>query len=194
MLVTRVDVPAVLARFHRRHPKAHVSLHIGAGGELVDHVRAGDLGIAFLGIPETASPKGANSRELTRERLVAVAVAPDRPPAGEESVTLGRLAGETFIDLPARTAGRARSGLAFAAAGLTRRVAFEVAGADYLARLVGTGLGVALLPPSCTARLGSLAAVAGTDAPTRAEHLVRAPHPGPAAAAFLDLIDGGGEG
>ncbi|MER5354499.1 LysR family transcriptional regulator [Kitasatospora sp. NPDC002551] len=186
--VAAVDVPAVLREFHRRHPGARVSLGVGASDELAEQVRQGEIEVAFLGIPVTARPRGVSARELARERLVAV-VSPDHPLAGESPVDLRRLASEVFVDLPAKTAGRAQSDLAFAAAGLTREVAFEVTNADYLARLVGAGLGVALLPPSYVAGLSGMVTIEVTDAPSRAEYVIWGREsPRPAAAAFLALL------
>lgn len=93
------------------------------------------------------------------------------------------------MDLPAKTAGRAQSDLAFTAAGLTRHVAFEVTNADYLARLVGAGLGVALLPPTYVAGLAGTAAIEVTDSPARAEYVIWGREGlTPAAAAFLKLL------
>ncbi|MGW0363380.1 LysR family transcriptional regulator [Streptomyces sp. NPDC002990] len=186
--VAAVDIPAVLRDFHQRHPKARISLSVGASDELVEQVRQGDIEVAFLGIPVTSRPRGVMARELARERLVAV-VCPDHPLAGETSVDLRRLASEVFVDLPAKTAGRAQSDLAFTAAGLTREVAFEVTNADYLARLVGAGLGVALLPPGYVAGLAGMATIEVTDAPARAEYVIWGRESRtPAAAAFLELL------
>ncbi|MFF1273953.1 LysR family transcriptional regulator [Streptomyces marokkonensis] len=186
--VAAVDVPTVLREFHRRHPKARISLSVGASDELVERVRQGEIEVAFLGIPVTARPRGVMARELARERLVAV-VSPDHPLAGETSVDLRRLSSEVFVDLPAKTAGRAQSDLAFAAAGLTRDVAFEVTNADYLTRLVGAGLGVALLPPAYVEGLTGMATIEVTDAPARAEYVIWGREGRtPAAAAFLNLL------
>ncbi|MFD5641424.1 LysR substrate-binding domain-containing protein, partial [Streptomyces anulatus] len=186
--VAAVDLPSVLKDFHRRHPKARVSLSVGASEDLVEQVRKGEIEVAFLGIPVTARPRGVQARELARERLIAV-VSPAHPLAGESSVDLRRLASEVFVDLPAKTAGRAQSDLAFAAAGLTREVAFEVTNADYLARLVGAGLGVALLPPTYVAGLAGVTTIEVTDAPARVEYVVWGRESRtPAAAAFLQLL------
>ncbi|MFE1500682.1 LysR substrate-binding domain-containing protein, partial [Streptomyces albidoflavus] len=96
---------------------------------------------------------------------------------------------EVFVDLPAKTDGRAQSDLAFTAAGLTREVAFEVTNADYLARLVGAGLGLALLPPAYVAGMTGMDTIAVTDAPARAEFVVWGRESRtPAAAAFLELL------
>ncbi|MFD4337697.1 LysR family transcriptional regulator [Streptomyces anulatus] len=186
--VAAVDLPSVLKDFHRRHPKARVSLSVGASEDLVEQVRKGEIEVAFLGIPVTARPRGVHARELARERLIAV-VSPAHPLAGESSADLRRLASEVFVDLPAKTAGRAQSDLAFAAAGLTREVAFEVTNADYLARLVGAGLGVALLPPAYVAGLAGVTTIEVTDAPARVEYVVWGRESRtPAAAAFLELL------
>ncbi|MFG2323200.1 LysR family transcriptional regulator [Streptomyces sp. NPDC048568] len=186
--VAAVDLPNVLKDFHQRHPKARISLSVGASDELVERVRQGEIEVAFLGVPVTARPRGVMARELARERLVAV-VSPDHPLAGETSVDLRRLSSEVFVDLPAKTAGRAQSDLAFTAAGLTRHVAFEVTNADYLARLVGAGLGVALLPPTYVAGLAGMATIEVTDAPARAEYVIWGREGlTPAAAAFLKLL------
>lgn len=186
--VAAVDLPSVLKDFHRRHPKARVGLSVGASEDLVEQVRKGEIEVAFLGIPVTARPRGVHARELARERLIAV-VSPAHPLAGESSVDLRRLASEVFVDLPAKTAGRAQSDLAFAAAGLTREVAFEVTNADYLARLVGAGLGVALLPPTYVAGLAGVTTIEVIDAPARVEYVVWGRESRtPAAAAFLDLL------
>ncbi len=186
--VAAVDIPTVLKKFHQLHPKARISLGVGASNELVEQVKSGEIEVAFLGIPVTARPRGVTARELARERLVAV-VSPDHPLAGETSVDLRRLSSEVFVDLPAKTAGRAQSDLAFTAAGLTREVAFEVTNADYLARLVGAGLGVALLPPAYVAGLAGLVTIEVTDAPSRAEYVIWGRESlTPAATAFLALL------
>ncbi|MEU8730728.1 LysR family transcriptional regulator [Streptomyces tendae] len=187
--VAAVDIPRALRDFRRRYPKVRVSLRVGASEELVGRVGEGDIEVAFLGLPTTARPQGVEAHVLGRDRLVAV-VAPDHPLAGAEAVDLRRLAEEEFVDLPARTAGRAQSDLAFAAAGLTRDVAFEVTNTHFLARLVGQGLGVAMLPSAYVAQLSGVTTLQVTDAPARVEYVVwPAGSRTPAATAFLRLLD-----
>lgn len=61
--------------------------------------------------------------------------------------------------------------------------------ADYLARLVAAGLGVALLPPSYVAGLAGVTTIEVTDAPARVEYVIWGrENPTPAAAAFLELL------
>jgi DNA-binding transcriptional LysR family regulator len=186
--VAAVDLPAALRDLHRRYPRVRTSLRVGASEELTDRVRDGALDVAFLGLPSNATPIGVAAHELARDRLVAV-VAPDHPLAGEPAVDLRRLSAEVFVDFPARTAGRAQSDQAFAAAGLDRDVAFEVTAADLMAGLVRHGLGVALLPATFVPHLTGVATVDITDAPGRIEYVVwRGADRTPAAAAFLTIL------
>ncbi len=116
-------------------------------------------------------------------------VAPDHPLADEPAVNLRRLSSETFVDLPAGTAGRAQSGQAFPAAGLTRDVAFEVTTADFIARLVGPGLGVAMLPSAYAPQLAGVVTIEVTDAPARVEYVIWSRFSRtPAATAFLTVL------
>lgn len=188
--VAAVDIPGALRDFRRRYPDVRISLRVGASEELVEQVRQGAIEVAFLGLPTTARPEGVNARELARDRLVAV-VAPDHPLAEEPVVDLRRLSSEVFVDLPAKTAGRAQSDQAFSAAGLSRDVAFEVTTADFMmARLVGQGLGIAMLPSAYVSQLTGVTTIEVADAPTRVEYVIWSRDGRtPAATAFLAILD-----
>jgi DNA-binding transcriptional LysR family regulator len=186
--VAAVDVPAALRDFRRQYPHVRISLRVGASDDLTQQVRQGTLDVAFLGLPTTAHPRGVAVHELARDRLVAV-VAPDHPLAGEPVVALRRLASEVFADLPAGTAGRVQSDLAFSAAGLDRDVAFEVTSPDLIARLVGQGLGVAMFPSAYAPQLAGVVTVEVTDAPARVEYVIWSRFGRtPAATAFLAVL------
>ncbi|MFF2084400.1 LysR family transcriptional regulator [Nocardia sp. NPDC058176] len=186
--VTALDLPAALRAFRNRHPQVRISLRVGASDELAERVEQGLLDVAFLGLPDTGPPRGVAVRELARDRLVAV-VAPGHALAAEPAVDLHRLATEVFVDLPAGTAARAQSDLAFTAAGLARDVAFEVTTADYIARLVEQDLCVAMLPAAYAPQLTGVVTVEVTDAPTRVEYVVWSESGRtPAATAFLDIV------
>ncbi|MEV6400020.1 LysR family transcriptional regulator [Streptomyces sp. NPDC051907] len=186
--VAAVDVPGALRDFRRQYPQVRISLRVGASDDLAEQVREGALDIAFLGLPTTARPQGVAAHELARDRLVAV-VAPDHPLAGESVVDLRRLSREVFVDFPPGTAGRLQSDQAFAAAGLGRDVPFEVSTADYIARLVGPGLAVAMLPSAYAPQLVGVVTVEVSDAANRVEHVVwsRSSRT-PAATAFLAVL------
>ncbi|WP_342801418.1 LysR family transcriptional regulator [Nocardia sp. No.11] len=187
--VAAVDLPAALREFRTAYPHVRISLRVGASEELAEQVEQGVLDVAFLGLPTTTRPSGVAAHELARDKLVAV-VAPGHPLAEEPSVDLRRLSTEVFVDLPAGTAGRIQSDLAFAAAGLTRDVAFEVTTADYIARLVSQDLCVAMMPAAHAPQLTGVRIVTVTDAPSRVEYVVwnRADR-SPAASAFLAALD-----
>ncbi|WP_461012312.1 LysR family transcriptional regulator [Streptomyces capparidis] len=187
--VAAVDIPGALRDFRRRYPHVRIGLRVGASEELVEQVRQGGIEVAFLGLPTTARPQGVAAHELARDRLVAV-VAPDHPLAEEPAVDLRRLSSEVFVDLPARTAGRVQSDQAFAAAGLTRDVAFEVTTTDFMARLVGQGLCIAMLPSAYVPQLTGVTTIEVTDAPTRVEYVIwNRTGRTPAATAFLATLD-----
>ncbi|MGW4966978.1 LysR family transcriptional regulator [Nonomuraea sp. NPDC004186] len=199
--VTAVDLPSALKTFHVRHPQVRITLRVGASDELAEQVRQGALDIAFLGLPPSVRPKGVRGLALARGELVAV-VAPGHPlaeapadpladpPAEAAGVDLRRLSEEVFVDFPAGTAARAQSDEAFAAAGVSREVAFEITNADLMARLVRLGLGVAMMPAAFAPELPGVHVVELRDPPTRVEHLIWSRgRPSPAAAAFLEVLD-----
>lgn len=188
--VAAVDIPSALHDFRRLHPQVRIRLRTGASEVLVEQVREGSLDLAFLGLPTTAEPAGVTARVLARDRLVAV-VAPDHPLSGETVVDLARLSAEVFVDLPVGSAGRVQSDQAFAAAGLSRDVAFEVTTVDFLmARLIRRGLAIAMLPSTYVPHLTGVATIDVTDAPQRVEYVVWSrDQPTPAAAAFLGVLD-----
>jgi DNA-binding transcriptional LysR family regulator len=187
--VAAVDIPRVLRDYRGKYPQVRISLRVGASDDLTEQVRQGEIEVAFLGLPPTSHPRGVNARELARDHLVAV-VAPDHPLAKETTVDLRRLSTEVFVDLPANTAGRAQSDHAFAAAGLSRDVAFELTTADsMMARLVREGLCIAMLPSTYVPQLTGVTTVEVTDAAARVEYVIwnRAGRT-PAACAFLGLL------
>lgn len=186
--VTAVDLPAALLSFRREHPHARVELTMGNSDQHVPAVRAGRLDVALLGLREGVEPTGVAVRVLSRARLV-VAVDDAHPLAGRRSVTLDELRGESFADFPAETSGRQQSDRAFAAAGITRDVAFESATADLILDLVRVGLAVALLPAGVVSQVPGVEAVEVEDGPMRTEYAVwHARAPRAAARAFLPYL------
>src|SRR5262245_22865063 len=187
--VAAVDIPSALRDFHEQYPHVRINLRVGASEDLVEQVKEGVIEVAFLGLPTTTRPEGVEAHELARDRHVAV-VAPGHPLAGAATTSLRRLATETFVDLPAGTAGRIQSDLAFSAAGLTRDVAYEVTTAYLVARLVAEGLGIAMLPSAYAPQLSGVVTIEVADAPARVEYVIWS-HAGrtPAASAFLSILD-----
>lgn len=144
--VSLIDIPALMGRFHERYPGIDLRLTAAPGGSstLAEAVAEGTYDMAFVSLPGLP-PDGVALRELGSDSLSLV-VAAGHPLAGRGLVPITELDGETFIDFPAGYGNRVVVDRAFAAAGLTRRVAVEITniadGADY----VRHGLGIALLP------------------------------------------------
>lgn len=186
--VTAVDLPALLRRLHEAHPEVTVSLRMGRSDEIVTEIRHGRLDIGILGLAAGQSPTGVSSRELARDRHVAV-VAPDHRLARRRRVRLEELADERFADFPADSPGRTQTDLAFAEAGLTREVAFESTTADLILGLVRQRLAVALLPSALDDEFQGLHTLDVMNGPTRTEHLAwDGFNTSPAAAALLELL------
>ena len=184
--VTGIDLPAALRDFHLRHPQVRIVLRSAGSDELAAGIRAGDVDVAVLGLPESVEPRGVRFRALNHDKHVAV-VARDHPLAALDRVELTTLAAEPFADFPAGTAGRAQSDLAFAAAGLAREVAFEAMAVDLIFGLIRQGLAVALLPSRFVAGLPGLVTIPVVDGPGRVEYLAWSDfNPTPAAKAFLE--------
>jgi DNA-binding transcriptional LysR family regulator len=186
--VAAIDVPAALRRYRTAHPQVRIALRMGPSDELAAQVRAGELDLAALGLPESDRPRGVHVHEMAHDRHVAV-VPTGHPLAGRPAVELAELAGETFVDFDAHTPGRAQSDRAFAAAGLVRDVAFEVTTAELMARIVREGLAVGLLPSAFAADGDGLVTIPVTDGPGRVELLVWSDfNPSPATTAFLHVL------
>ncbi|MGW7285877.1 LysR family transcriptional regulator [Streptomyces sp. NPDC054847] len=187
-----VDVPEVLQRYRALHPDVHVALRSGRSDELAAAVKNGDLDIAFLGMPESERPSGVECVVLAHDEHVLVVPAGHRL-AGVSRVTLREIAEETFVDFVSGTPARAQSDQAFAAASLVRQVAYEVGVVELITRLVGRGLGIALLPSAFirprAADDPELALVPVVDGPHRIEYLAWSRfNPSPATRAMLDVL------
>lgn len=186
--VTAIDIPATLRGFHHAHPAVRISVRSAASDELAEAIRDGDVDIAVLGLPENTPPAHVETRELARERLVAV-LATDHRLARRRRVGLKDLAQETFADFPAGTPGRAQSDMAFAAAGVQRDVTFEAMSTNLIIDLIRQGLAIALLTPAFVPVDPHVVTVPVADGPIRVEYLAWSSfNPSPATNAFLTLL------
>ena len=147
-------LPQRLARFLQAHPGVRFILEEGTTAEVASGVLAGDFDLGILGPPPVNTPD-LETVPLFRER-VAVVVPLGHRLSGRTSAALGDLADEPLI-LP-----RSRSGLrkviddAFAAQGLTTKVAYEGDDFSIVQGLVEAGLGITLMPmplPSASGRV-----------------------------------------
>ena len=186
--VTAVDVAAVLGAFRRSHPEVGVHVRTGSSDEFLRRIAVGELDVGFLGLAEGVTPQGVQTRELSRERLVAV-LAEGHRFAGRRRLRLEDLADEPFVDFPEGSSGREQSDLTFDRAGLRREVSFEVNTADLLTGLVRQGLGVALVAPSVAREAPGCVCIPVSDGPVRVEYLAwDSFNPSPVAQVFVDSV------
>jgi DNA-binding transcriptional LysR family regulator len=143
-----IDVPLLLAEFHRDHPLVEFHLRHAKGGsvELAERVRHGELDLAILALAERRAP-GLELTPIASEAM-ELACHKDHPLAARDAVDFADLAEETFVDFPAGWGIRDAVDAAFTSASVGRAVTMEVDDTLHLVRMVAVGLGIALLPPS----------------------------------------------
>jgi DNA-binding transcriptional LysR family regulator len=144
--IRSLDLPGLIAGFHRDHPDVEISVIQEDADTLTEGIRSGRVDLAFLSIGADA-PAGIATKVVIEQDLCA-AVARDHPLARRTTVTLRVLAGEALISLPKGTGLRSVLDRAFADAGLRPRIAFEAGEPPVVAQIAAHGLGVAVLPES----------------------------------------------
>ncbi|GAA4550804.1 LysR family transcriptional regulator [Amycolatopsis samaneae] len=148
--VGRLDLPAVLGAFHRRHPLVdiHVTVSVAGSTGLAADVRQGRLDAALVGLP-AADLAGLHTLPMGSRPFVAILPA-RHPAAARRAVRLADLSGERFIDTPRGFGNRVLTDRAYDDLGSPRRVAVEVADLRVIPDYVRAGLGVAIVPETET--------------------------------------------
>ncbi|TYB49729.1 LysR family transcriptional regulator [Actinomadura chibensis] len=144
--IRSLDLPGLLAGFHRDHPDVEITVVQEQAAALTAGLRDGRIDLAFLSLG-AAAPDGIAIRAVIEQDLYA-AVRSDHPLARRSTVALRTLAEHDLICLPQGTGVRSVLDEACADAGLRPRVAFEAGEPPVLAQLAAHGLGVAVLPES----------------------------------------------
>ncbi|MEV4113422.1 LysR family transcriptional regulator [Nonomuraea sp. NPDC049695] len=135
-----------LARFRAGHPQVAIHLRGTDAHDLADHARRlhdGDLDLAFLLV--TRALPGLVLHPIGTETIL-LACHPGHPLAVRDTVGLAELTAENTIDFPLTWGVRSAVDAAHAAAGLQRRVTFEMNDLSTILDLVRHGLGVAFVP------------------------------------------------
>lgn len=154
-----VDMPRLLADYHRAHPGVEIMLSTDTSDALLDGVRTGRLDVAIASVGAGETPDGLAVLPTTEEAIDAV-VGPADPWARRRSVALPALAERPLISLPVGGGIRRQFDIACAAAGVAPRVAFEAATPEALADLAARGLGVAIVPRSVSRARADVHAIA----------------------------------
>ncbi len=186
-----VNVPALLARYHRRHPAVRLRLHHAGVPSLVHQTADGELELAIADLPLGPQASRVRARPIGTESLL-LGVAERDPLAGRHRVRLIDLGDRDFVEYRSDSSLRASIDHACHAAGLQRRVACEVDTIADLVELVAFGLGVSLLPPAAIRMAGGRAIGLATDPAIPRDLMLVTPlerEPSPAGKAFLDLLD-----
>lgn len=184
-------VADALVTFHRRHPGVEVTVEDTGSADMAGRIRGGELDLALLGLFPDQLPADLSHRVLTVEPLVAAFPPGHRLADSADPVTPGDLAGEEFVEMRPESGLRHQVDAAFARAGVTRPIAFELSTSDNVVRFVHLGFGVALVPRSATTGRGvAVRPLTDPDARHPVSLVHRSPAPSsPAARAFLELLD-----
>jgi DNA-binding transcriptional LysR family regulator len=184
----KLDIAAIIGKFHARYPGVRIALRSGGSDVLVRAVRDRQVDVALVGLAVEPADDRISCTPLLIEDLIAV-LPQGHQLAGARSVTIRDLATFPFIDFPPGYGLRAETDLGFA--GVTRQVAFEVARVEQITHFVRNDLGVALLPESVAraqARPGGLALVPVRDTELRRQVKLVAPQDPPGSAAGQAFI------
>lgn len=179
-----VDIPALMAAFHRDHPQVELTLLTDNSDVLLAKLADGRLDVAIVSVAAGAMPDGLDGAVITDE-IIEAATALDHPLRRRATLTLRELCEFPVISLSAGTGLRSRLEEACSAAGVRPRISFEATNPLELAGLARRGMGVAILPRSMTRGDTGLHALRLT--PTLRGRLVwawRRDATGPAARAF----------
>jgi DNA-binding transcriptional LysR family regulator len=143
-----IDVPGVLAEFRAEHPAVEVQIRHAAGGsaEMALQVRERRLDLAFVAIPGGELP-GLELTPLGREPIVLVTPA-THPLAKRKTTQLAALSDQNLAEFPQGWGIRTANDGAFAAAGLTRAITYEVNDTASLIGFIRHGLAVGIIPAS----------------------------------------------
>lgn len=144
-----LDMPELLAGFHKAHPAVEITLVEHDTDRLFRDLDGGLLDAAIVALT-AAGPAGLGLHVVADELLV-VAVSPSDRLADRTSIPVTELRGRPLISLPAGTGMRACLDAACAEAGFEPGVVFEASDPNVLAQLAVRGLGAAVIPESLAA-------------------------------------------
>jgi DNA-binding transcriptional LysR family regulator len=190
-----LNIPALLARYHRRHPAVTLRLQHGSVTSLVRRTADGELELAIVDLPLGPRANRVRAQPLGTERML-LAVPAEDPLAARRRIRLAELTDRDFIEYRADSSLRASIDQACRGAGLERHIAGEVDTIADLVEMVAHGVGISLLPPIAI-RMATGRVVGRVTKPSiPREVLLVTPlehQPSPAARALLTLMETGGE-
>ncbi|WEX89906.1 LysR family transcriptional regulator [Sinorhizobium garamanticum] len=134
-------LPAVIARVKARMPGLEITVHTGNTPDILHDLEANRLDLAIVTLP--APGRSFEVEEIYRDEMVAVAPSQERlPPGGVDAAILGT---RTLLLYEGGNTRRVVDQW-FAEAGVQVKPAMEFGSVEAIKRLVGAGLGWAILP------------------------------------------------
>jgi DNA-binding transcriptional LysR family regulator len=183
-----LQLPDVLAAFHREHPGVRLALRHASASEVLALLRKGAVDLAVLSLAGEAAD-GLTVTPLADEPLRAIA--PPAEPFGAVAVAIDDLRGRPFVLGEPGTALRATVMDACQEHGFSPVPLLEVSDPTTVRFLVSAGLGVSLVPQSWLDQPGppvSFAALIGP-APRHALSLLSAGELPPAGRLLKDALE-----
>jgi LysR family transcriptional activator of glutamate synthase operon len=141
-----LDLPALLASFHRRYPEATLAVRSGRVTELLAALDAGRVD-ALLAPIHLDLPSQYQARRLVEENLTLITV-PGKLPGAARAVSLGEVRDQPFVCLPPGSGLHDILTTAAAAAGFSPHIPFQAPDPASIRSFVAAGLGVAMLAES----------------------------------------------
>jgi DNA-binding transcriptional LysR family regulator len=184
------DLLGLLATFHRRYPAVDLAVREDLSVSLAAQLRADELDLAFVTIPEGPATEGLDRRIVSREDMVAV-LPPDHGLSRRRTLRIGDLEAQTLVAFRHGATIRRRLDDAAARAGIELRVAFETNEVVRMRAMAAAGLAIAILPRADAEQPGPPVAAVPFDEPGF-RHTVymcarAGRHHSPAARALIDL-------
>ena len=138
--------PSAIGKFHSLYPNVHLRIMEQGGKTIETGVDAGDLDVGFVILPVEA--EGRFHVHPCIEEQLAVVLPAGHALGGKKELGLGELADEPFILFREDFNLHHVILEECARAGFRPQIAFESSQWDFMAEMVGVGLGITLLPAS----------------------------------------------
>ena len=169
-----IDLAGLVAAFRAEHPAVKVTIrHSGGSSEMARDVLDARLDLAFVALPG-GGPPGLELIPLAREPIM-LAVAARHRLAKSADIELAALGDETLVDLPPGWGIRMAVDRSFAAAGVTRTIAYEVNETATMVEFIRDGLAIGMLPRSHVETNGDIACVPIRDHPPQFQTAIAIP-------------------
>lgn len=139
-----VDLPNLLAHFHRVHPAVEIALSEGNSDHLLDALQEGLLDMAIVGL--IGGRRAGIQTQAAAVEPLAAAVSHADALATSTTVALSALRDRALLSLPRGTGLRTALDDACSSEGFQPQIAFEAGDPQVLAQFAARGFGVAILP------------------------------------------------